>query len=97
MSRLIPSSILMSLFDIKMPVLSMAGAPKKEKTKLIRMNVSSTLFAYLTMLKQETMLGASENDVAKYILTQRLEQMRNENYHEQQALPVKAPQTPQSR
>lgn len=83
----------MSNFNIKMPVKFMAGAPKKEKTKLIRMNVSSTLFAYLTLLRQDTMLGASENDVAKYILTQRLEQMRNENYHERQALPISPSKT----
>jgi hypothetical protein len=66
----------------------MVKAVRKEKSRPIRMAVSPTLFAYLTVLRQRTMLGASENDVAKYILTQRLEQMRAENYHEKQTLPL---------
>jgi hypothetical protein len=60
----------------------MAGAPKKEKTELIRMRVSANLYAYLTHLKGNTMLGASENDVALYLLTARLEEMRQKEYRE---------------
>jgi hypothetical protein len=60
----------------------MTGTPKKPKSVLIRMRVSPNLYAYLGILARETMLGASENDVAEYVLTQRLEQMEAEKYHE---------------
>lgn len=65
----------------------MAGAPPKEETVLVRMNVSKTLYAYLKLLRRKSILGASENDVAKYILTQRLEQMLVEGYHDKQVVP----------
>lgn len=61
----------------------MAGAPKKAGTKLIRMTVSGPLYEYLGWLTRNTLLGKSENDVATYLLTQRLEQMRQSNYREQ--------------
>ena len=60
----------------------MATPPKKPKTALIRMRVSPNLYAYLGILARDTMLGASENDVAEYLLTQKLEQMEHEKYHE---------------
>jgi hypothetical protein len=59
----------------------MAGAPKKEETALLRMRVSAKLYDYLGVLKQDTILGASENDVAAFVLTQRLEQMIADDYH----------------
>jgi len=58
-------------------------------TKPLRFRVSAKLHEYLGILKRETMLGASENDIAEYLLTQRLEQMRRENYHETQTVPPK--------
>ena len=61
-----------------------AGAPKKGSTKLVRVRVSSRLYAYLTFLKNETMLGKSENDVVVYLLTQRLERMRQSNYRDKE-------------
>ena len=60
----------------------MATPPKKPKTILIRMRVSPNLYAYLGILARDTLLGASENDVAEFLLTQRLEQMEHEKYHE---------------
>jgi hypothetical protein len=45
------------------------------------MRVSPNLHAYLGILSRDTMLGASENDVAEYVLTQRLEEMQAQNYH----------------
>ena len=60
----------------------MAGAPKKEKTELLRMRVSSRLYEYLGWLKRNTMLGPSENDVATYLLTQKLEAMRQSEYRD---------------
>jgi hypothetical protein len=60
----------------------MAKASKEPKSVLIRMRVSPNLYAYLGILARDTMLGASENDVAEYVLTQRLEQMEHEKYHE---------------
>ena len=54
----------------------------KGPTKPIRIVVSAKLHAYLGYLSRHTMLGASENDVAAYILTQRLEAMLAAKYHE---------------
>jgi hypothetical protein len=63
------------------------AAPKKEETIPMRLTVSKRLYAYLRVLRQKTMLGASENDVAEYLLTQRLEQMLVDKYHEKQVPP----------
>jgi hypothetical protein len=61
----------------------------ERRTESLRIRVSAKLHDYLGILARETMLGASENDVAEYLLTQRLEQMRRENYHEVQSIPEK--------
>ena len=58
----------------------------EKKTQNLRIRVSAKLHDYLGILARDTMLGASENDVAEYLLTQRLEQMRRENYHETQTV-----------
>jgi hypothetical protein len=63
------------------------AAPKKEETIPMRLTVSKRLYAYLRVLRQRTMLGASENDVAQYLLIQRLEQMLAEKYHEKYVPP----------
>jgi len=60
----------------------------KGPTANIRMRVSRTLFEFLTLLKDNTVLGASENDVASYLLTKQLERMRLENYLEKSRLPL---------
>jgi hypothetical protein len=65
----------------------MAGAPQKEDTIKVRLAVSQNVYAYLRILKRKTALGASEGDVARYILTQRIEQMIAEKYHETHAIP----------
>ena len=54
----------------------MSGAPKKQQTVLIRMSVSGKLHRYLTYLSQNTTMGASENDVALFLLTRELEALR---------------------
>ena len=65
-------------------------APKKEETIILRVAVSVRLYAYLRTLRQRTILRASENDVAKFLLTQRLERMIADKYHENQAVwPIK--------
>lgn len=60
----------------------MARGPRKQKTAPLRMKVSPNLYAYLEVLARDTQLGAGPNDVANFLLTQRLEQMLAENYHE---------------
>jgi hypothetical protein len=65
----------------------MAGAPTKEETVPIRMVVSKRVYAYLRLLRNRSVLGASENDIAGYLLTQRIEQMIAEKYHEKQDFP----------
>jgi hypothetical protein len=59
----------MSESDILMCLLGQmrAGAPKKPPTRLIRMRVSAQLHAYLGWLSRNTLLGASENEVATYL------------------------------
>jgi hypothetical protein len=60
---------------------------EKDKTKPIRMVVSARLYDYLGYLARNTMLGAKENDVAAYLLTQRLEAMLAARYHETEKVP----------
>ena len=54
----------------------MSGAPKKQQTVLIRMSVSAKLHRYLSYLARTTTMGASENDVALFLLTRELENLR---------------------
>ena len=65
----------------------MAGAPPKEETVLVRMAVSKPLYAYLRLLRRKTSIGASENDIARFLLTQRIEQMIADKYHETHSVP----------
>ena len=51
----------------------------------VRFGVSPTHHAYLTWLMGNTVLGRTENEVAKQILTQQLTEMRQENYREGKA------------
>jgi hypothetical protein len=62
----------------------------KGPTANIRMRVSRTLFDFLTLLKDNTVLGASENDVASYLLTKQLEAMRLDGYLEKSLVPTQA-------
>lgn len=48
----------------------------RKPTKPLRIAVSDKLREYLGYLARTTTMGASENDVALHILTERLEQMR---------------------
>lgn len=65
----------------------MAGAPQKEDTIVVRLAVSKNVYSYLRILKRKTALGASESDIARYLLTQRIEQMIAEKYHDIQVVP----------
>jgi hypothetical protein len=44
------------------------------------MKVSPNLYDYLGVLIQKTVMGASENDVATFLLTERLKQLQDEGY-----------------
>jgi hypothetical protein len=68
-----------------------AGPPQKEETATLRMAVSARVYEYLGWLSRNTMLGASENDVARYILTESLKAMRKENYSEAELTERKVP------
>ena len=54
----------------------MSGAPKKQQTVLMRLTVSAKLHRYLSHLARTTTMGASENDVALFLLTRELEALR---------------------
>ena len=50
----------------------------------VRFYVSTTLHAYLGWLSRNTLLGRSENEVARHLLTKRLEEMRQSGYREEE-------------
>ncbi len=60
----------------------MAGEEDSGKSVPMRLSVSPRLYAYLTHLKNTTMLGTSENDVAIHILTLKATEMRLQEYQE---------------
>ena len=59
------------------------GAPTKPKTRPLRIAVSQQLRDYLGWLCRNTLLGKSDTDVASYLLTQKLQEMRRGNYVEE--------------
>jgi len=48
----------------------------------VRFTVSAQLYSYLEWLSKNTVLGKTENEVAKQVLTQRLTEMRTETYQD---------------
>jgi hypothetical protein len=56
--------------------------PNKGGTKAISVTVPQRLYDYLTYLAQTTVLGASESDIAAYILTSRVMEMLRDRFHE---------------
>jgi len=64
-----------------------AGAPVKEETVTLRLAVSKNVYGYLRLLRRKSVLGASENDIAKYLLTKQVEQMIEQKYHLTQVVP----------
>jgi hypothetical protein len=61
--------------------------PNRAGTRAISVTVPQRLYDYLTFLAQTTVLGASESDVATYILTQRVTEMLQGKFHEME-IPV---------
>jgi hypothetical protein len=59
------------------------GGPET-KAGDVRFTVSAQLFKYLGWLSRHTLLGRSENDVARQVLTEALARMRQENYRDQE-------------
>jgi hypothetical protein len=64
------------------------GAPEKPKTKPLRIAISQELRDYLGWLSRNTLLGKGDTDVASYLLTQKLQEMRLKKYQEE-TLPEK--------
>ena len=50
----------------------------------VRFSVSPRAFRYLTWLVQNTVLGRTENEVARQVLTDRLAEMREEKYRDRE-------------
>jgi hypothetical protein len=61
----------------------MAEDHETEKAE-IRFSVSANLWRYLGWLARNTVHGRNENEVARQILTQRLSEMRQEDYRDGQ-------------
>ncbi len=60
----------------------MSDESSKSKKTEIRFITAPRLWEYLGWLARHTVLGETENDVARHILTQRLSEMRREDYHD---------------
>ena len=60
--------------------------PEEPEKGEIRFTVSAPLHTYLGWLVRNTVLGRTENDVARQILTQRLSEMRQEDFRDGQKL-----------
>ncbi|MFI4975637.1 MAG: hypothetical protein ACHP84_13940 [Caulobacterales bacterium] len=58
----------------------MAKPPNEQPTKQLELSVPAELHAYLTHLAKFTLLGASPNDVARHLLTERCDQLQREGY-----------------
>jgi hypothetical protein len=56
--------------------------PNKGGTRAISVTVPQRLYDYLTYLAQTTVIGASESDVATYILTNKVMEMLRGKFHE---------------
>ena len=54
----------------------------EDKNLALRITISPRLHEYLGWLSTNTLLGNSENDVARYLLTKELENMRQSDYSE---------------
>ena len=57
------------------------------KNPSLDVRVSPKLYEYLGFLARNTILGQKETDVARAVLTARLEQMLRDKYHETHAVP----------
>ncbi len=62
----------------------LAGAGMAKKPE-IRFTVSSRHYEYLNWLMKNTVLGRTENEVAQHVLTQRLSEMRKEDYQDEKS------------
>jgi hypothetical protein len=63
-------------------------ATKREKGGEVRFTVSATLYRYLGRLAEKSVLGKTENDVARQILTNTLAVMRQEDYRDTDTKPT---------
>jgi hypothetical protein len=72
----------------------MAQGPKPKDPPPLRIAIPANLHAYLKFLARYTPLGKKETDVAAYLLTQRLEWMLAEKYHEKLYQPEAPPPPP---
>jgi hypothetical protein len=58
-----------------------------QKPQSVDIRVSAKLYEYLGFLARHTILGHKEGDVARAVLTTRLEEMLEEKYYETHAVP----------
>lgn len=59
----------------------MARPTNKQETRSLEITVPQSLYDYLGFLATNTILGASENAVAAYVLTKQLEEMLAGGFH----------------
>jgi len=62
----------------------MADDSEKEKSGEVRFTPSPQLWKYLGWLAHNTLLGKTEHEVAKQLLTTKLSEMRREEYRDEE-------------
>ena len=60
----------------------MARPANKQETKTLEIAVPIRLYEYLGFLAANSVLGASENAIASYLLTKQLEDFLTSKFHE---------------
>lgn len=53
-----------------------------KQSEIVRFSASAQLWNYLGWLSKNTLLGKTENEVARQVLTDKLTQMRQEEYRD---------------
>ena len=69
----------------------MARPANKQETRSLEIAVPQALYDYLGYLAANTILGASENTVASFILAKQLEEMLRSGFHN-----ISVPRNPSS-
>jgi hypothetical protein len=64
---------------------------KPDKSEVLDFRISAVLYKYLGYLAKHTVLGQKETDVARFLLTERLNQMIKTREHEKLKPPQDVP------
>lgn len=74
----------------------MARPKNKAETRTLTVSVPARLHDYLGHLARNSILGASESEVASFLLTQQVMAMLRDGFHDLQVPDVAAPAPPKT-